>query len=435
MINTLYLSRVLEPKEFAIFGSIISISLVISGIFTYSQARFLTEGVRIKDLDKFSIDVVSIALVPLLIFLLTFFLFGEGLINENLKKFLILISVLIICNLFKNFFLNYSRIKNNYKNYFFYYIYDKLILFTALIIFIFTNQFELFIKIYCLANVVIIIFYFFKLKKINFDFIKDIKLIKSSKYNFFLYSLDYLVGIHVLIFIMTNIGEYEISSSITLGLTIYSLIMIPLAFLETFLGPIIAKIFKQNNDKLFNVFIDKNLINYNYLTLFIFLVFKIFILEFNILEFIFPKYIEFQLIIFSVTYLVFYSFIKFYFWWFFNAMNRIDIILKNTFYQSVIILLLFILCKSRIDLFIYFYILTFLTFSLYVIYSFNNLKHLKSFYKIILINTLIIFDFTIFYFFEEYQHYSNLMIIIFLIIFYYNHRELRELNLRKLKIK
>ena len=40
---------------------------------------------------------------------------------------------------------------------------------------------------------------------------------------------------------MMNIGEYNISSSITLGLTIYSLMMIPLAILETFLGQLLQE--------------------------------------------------------------------------------------------------------------------------------------------------------------------------------------------------
>ena len=77
---------------------------------------------------------------------------------------------------------------------------------------------------------------------------------------------------------MMNIGEYNISSSITLGLTIYSLMMIPLAILETFLGPIIARIFKQKNNELFVRFIDKNLINFTIVFL-AFFIFKIIILN------------------------------------------------------------------------------------------------------------------------------------------------------------
>ena len=182
------MSRNLDPKEFAIFGSIISISLVISGIFSFSQARFLTEGVKIKKLDEFSINVISIALLPLLIFLLSFNIFGDNLVNSNIKEFLILISILITSNLIRIFFLNYERIRNNYKNYFYYYIYDKIILFLSLVVFIFTGHFETFIKIYCLVNVVIILNYFVKFKKINFEFLNDFELIRSSTFKFFFYT-------------------------------------------------------------------------------------------------------------------------------------------------------------------------------------------------------------------------------------------------------
>ena len=374
LINTLYLSRILEPKEFSIFGSIISISLVIAGIFSFSQARFLTEGVSIKNLEKFSVDVVSISLIPLLILLLSLNLFGSDFLNADIEKFLFLISILIICNLFKIFFLNYERIRNNYKNFFFYYIYDKVVLFFSLIVFIFTQHFELFIKIYCITNLLIFIFYLTKFKKINFNFIKDIQLMKSSVYYFFLYNLDYLISIHVLIFVMMNIQEYSISSSLALGLTIYSLMMIPLAFLETFLGPIIARIFKQKDEKLFSIFVNKNLINFNYFVFLGFFIFKLIVIQFDILEVLFPKYIDYKLIIFSVVYLTFYSFIKFYFYWFFNSMNKVEIVLRNTIYHSFVVFFLFYYFFSNLELFIFFYVLSFLIFSILLTVSFNSLK-------------------------------------------------------------
>lgn len=434
LINTLYLSRILEAKEFSIFGSIISISLVISGIFSYSQSRFLTEGVKIKKLEQFSINVVSIALLPLLIFLLTFNIFGDEFINTNIKKFLILISILIICNLFKIFFLNYERIRNNYKNYFYYYIYDKIILFLALIIFIFTNHFENFIKIYCLLNIVIILNYLIKFKKISFKFLNDFELIRSSTFKFFLNILDYLISIHILIFVMMNIGEYSISSSIALGLTIYSLMMIPLAILETFIGPIIARIFKQKNSELFVRFIDKNLINYFYFVFLVFFIFKIIVFEFDILKILFPKYTDFKLIIFSMSYLTFYSFIKLYFYWFFMAMNKVEIILRNTIYHSIVVIFLFFYFYSNLNLFIYFYILSFLLFSILVTYSFNLQKRNISFLKVIIINLMVIFDFTVIYLFEDFQIYSNILISIFLIIFYFYHKEIKIFILELSKI-
>lgn len=435
LINTLYLSRNLDPKEFAIFGSLISISLVISGIFSFSQSRFLTEGVKIKRLEEFSINVVSISLLPLLIFLLSFNIFGDELVNSNIKDFLILISVLITSNLIKIFFLNYERIRNNYKNYFYYYIYDKIILFLSLVIFIFTGHFEIFIKIYCLLNIVIILNYFVKFKKINFKFLNDLELIKSSTYKFFLNIVDYLISIHILIFVMMNIGEFNISSSITLGLTIYSLMMIPLAILETFLGPIIARIFKQKDKELFFRFINKNLINFYYFLFFAFFIFKIIIFKFNILEILFPKYTDYKLIIFSVSYLTFYSFIKLYFYWFFMAMNKVEIILKNTIYHSIIVVFLFFYFYSNLNLFIYFFILSFLLFSILVTYSFNLQKRNKSFLKVIIINLIVIFDFTIFYLFEDLQIYSNIFNSIFLFIFYFYHKEIKIFILELSKIK
>ena len=431
------MSRFLDPKEFAIFGSIISISLVISGVFSFSQSRFLTEGVKTKRLDEFSINVISIALLPLLIFLLSFNIFGDNLVNSNIKEFLILISVLITSNLIKIFFLNYERIRNNYKNYFYYYIYDKIILFLSLVIFIFSGHFETFIKIYCLLNVVIILNYFVKFKKINFQFLNDFELIRSSNYNFFLNILDYLISINILIFIMMNIGEYNISSSITLGLTIYSLMMIPLAILETFLGPIIARIFKQKNNELFVRFINKNLINFYYFVFLAFFIFKIIIFKFDILEILFPKYTDYKLIIFSVSYLTFYSFIKLYFYWFFMAMNKIEIISKNTIYHSIIVLFLFFYFYSNLNLFIYFYILSFLLFSILVTYSFNLKKRNKAFVKVIIINLVVIFDFTVFYLFENFQIYSNILILAFLFAFYFYHKEIKYLilDLKKIRLR
>lgn len=427
----------MEPKEFSIFGSIISISLVISGIFSFSQSRFLTEGVKIKKLEQFSINVVSISLLPLIIFLFSFNMFGDEIVNTNIKKFLILISILIICNLFRIFFLNYERIRNNYKNYFYYYIYDKIILFLSLVFFIFTKHFETFISIYCLLNVVIVLNYFIKFKIINLKFLNDFELIRSSTFKFFLNILDYLISIHILIFVMMNIGEYNISSSVALGLTIYSLMMIPLAFLETFLGPIIARIFKQRNNELFVRFVDRNLINYNYLVFITFFVFKIIVFEFNILEILFPKYIDYKIIIFSVSYLTFYSFIKFYFYWFFNAMNKVEIILKNTIYHSIIVIFLFFLFYSNLNLFIYFYVLSFLLFSILVIHSFNLQKKNKSFNKVIIINFMVIFDYTVFYFIEDFQIYSNILIFAFLFVFYFYHKEIKYLilDLKKIRLR
>ena len=69
--------------------------------------------------------------------------------------------------------------------------------------------------------------------------------------------IDYLISLNIIIFIITNIAEYQFASAITLGVTIYSLLMIPLAFLETFLGPIIARIFKL---------IKKQKVSYRYLS-------------------------------------------------------------------------------------------------------------------------------------------------------------------------
>ena len=66
--NTLYLSRLLETKEFAIYGSILSIALILAGVFSYSQASFMVDGVKTKNLNPLTVNVASISIIPLSIF-------------------------------------------------------------------------------------------------------------------------------------------------------------------------------------------------------------------------------------------------------------------------------------------------------------------------------------------------------------------------------
>ena len=432
VIITLYLSNNLEPKNFSIYGSIISISLILSGIFSFSQARFMTEGVKTNDLNGLFINVTSISLIPLVIFSILVSLFGRNYINPNINEYFLLIFFLIISFFFRNCFLNYERIRNNYKNFFYYYSYDKLILLLSLLIFIFTNKFDLFLKLYCISSLIIVITYFYKIKKINLDFLNDINLIKSSNYKFFINILDYLISINILIVIMMNFEKYEFSSSITLGLTLYSLIMIPLAFLETFIGPVIARIFINKNKNLFQNFFNKNLINNLYFLLIFFLIFKFIFINFELVELIFPKYRSFEIIIFSVTYLSFFSFIKLYYYWFFNALNKINIVLIGKFILFLLIFTLFIIYKDNLKLFFYFYILSLLFYSLFVILSFSFFKKNNSNIKVYCMVFVIKLDFTVFYFFDEYINIANFFIMIFLIVFYFFHKPLKK-NLHNLK--
>ena len=420
--------------EFAIYGSIISIALVISGIFSYSQASFMVQGVKTKYLNPLTVNVASISIIPLSIFLIFFYFLGKNFFNENLKTFIFFIIILIICNSFKVIFINYSRIKSQYKKFLYYYSYDKFCLLTSLIIFVIIKDFELFIYIYVLLNSFFIISYFINFKKINLNFLEDKNLINTSGYRFFLNIIENIISIHVLIFLLTSIGEFNLSASITLGMTIYSLITIPLAFLETFLGPIIVKIFKTNHDVLFDKFINKNLINYAFFTFVAFYLLKILVFEFNIIDHFFPKYTNYRIIIFSVAYLVFNTLIKLYFYWFFNSLNKAKIIFRNSFYLLISIFGLFYFFKDDLRLFIYFYILSLLIFSLLTMYTFNKIKPSKSFIKLGLINLVVIFDFTIFYFYFNYQIYSHLFIFIFAIAFYLNHPQIKVF-VKELKIK
>ena len=78
------------------------------------------------------------------------------------------------------------------------------------------------------------------------------------------------------------------------------------------------------------------------------------------------------------------------------AMNKVEIILRNTIYHSIVVVFLFFYFYSNLNLFIYFYILSFLLFSILVTYSFNLQKKYIIF-KVILINLMVIFDFTVTY--------------------------------------
>ena len=417
-------------KEFAIFGSIISISLVISGIFSYSQARFLVEGIKIKNLNIFATEVISIQVIPIILLLIILYFFESYFLNENISKFYLFISLLIICSVFKNFFLNYQRIINNYKNFLYFYIFDKISLLISLIIFFFTKNFDLLIYIYSILNLIIIIPYFLKFKKINLNFTKNYELIKSSRYNFLINLIAYLISLNIIIFIITNIAEYQFASAITLGVTIYSLLMIPLAFLETFLGPIIARIFKLKTNKIYKSFIDNNLINYLFIIFILFFISKLIILNFEIIKILFPKYADQTLIIFAITYKLFFSFIKFYFFWFFNAANKLKRLLKYSFFQLIIIYLCFYFFKNNLELFLYLYIVSYLFFSIFIIIKFNNIKKHSSYNKIIFMLLIVIFDFTVYYFFENYIFLSYLLILPYIIYFIKTHLEFKNFILK-----
>ena len=200
-------------------------------------------------------------------------------------------------------------------------------------------------------------------------------------------------------------------------MTIFSLITIPLALLETFLGPIIAKIFKIKRNFIFEKFVNKNLINFAFFIFIAFYILKILVFEFLIIDHFFPKYSNNRIIIFSIAYLAFYTFIELYFLWFFNALNKAKIIFKNSVYLFISIFILFIFLKSDLRDFVYYYILSFLVYSLYTVYSFNKIKPSKSFLKLSLINLIVIFDFTIFYFSLTIK-YIHTFILVFSIIFY-----------------
>ena len=66
-------------------------------------------------------------------------------------------------------------------------------------------------------------------------------------------------------------------------------------------------------------------------------------------------------------------------------------------------------------------------------YSFNLQK--ISFLKVILINLMVIFDFTVTYLFEDFKIYSNILISLFLLIFYFWHKEIKIFILELGKIK
>lgn len=394
----------------------------------------MVQGVKNKYLDPLTINVASISIIPISIFLIFFYFLGSNLLNENLKNFISFIIILILCNSFKIIFINYSRIKNQYKNFLYYYSYDKFCLLSSLIIFIFLKDFELFIYIYVILNIFFIVLYFLNFKKINFEFLKDKNLINTSSYRFLINIGENIISIHVLIFVLTSIGEFNLSASITLGLTIYSLMTIPLALLETFLGPIIAKIFKINHSLLFEKFINKNLINFAFFTFVLFYIIKIIIFEFYIIDHFFPKYTNYRIIIFSIGYLAFVTFIKLYFYWFFNSLNKAKIIFRNSSYLLISVFILFYFLKDDLRLFIYFYILSWLIFALYTVYTFNKIKPSRSFIKLALINLVVITDFTIFYFYFNYQIYSHLFILVFSIVFYFKHPHINDF-IKELKIK
>ena len=411
LIATYIFTNFLSVKDFALYNILLSLSIILSGLITSPQYYFLATNQNKSKLLFSTRENINFILCIFVVLIFILYFFRNLIFIENETILFFALFSLSISLAIQIVIQNISRIEKNYSNYFKISIVERV--FLIIIIFfslIFKIKLEIFLLVFSLSCLIFFISYLIKKKylQFNFDFLKNKSILKESTHAFLYNIVTISIGFQSLIFISSSLNQYIFINAISIGLLFLSLASLPLAWIETIVGPVISRIIVTKNNKLLNNFVYLNFRS----VLFFCYIISILLIFFsslpNVFEFFFKNYSDYKDVVFILAFLLPVMGSKIYLSWFLVCLKKTKYILFSNILVLVSLILIFFHLKFDIREYLFYYILVLLL-EIILIYSlfthFYKIKNVIEIYLILLLTILNLFFYNFFsdiYFFYIY---------------------------------
>ena len=431
LIATYIFTNFYSVNEFAIYNIIISTSLIISTLVSAPQSYFLSNNTNNKYLTNASSEILNLSISILLIIiavLLLIYNISNFFFFNNYKTIIFIIATISFCLLIQVFGQNISRIEGDYYQFFKISVVERIVF---ILIFLATFFFNIKVLEFLLIYSIFSFFLFLRFikKKIldfnynfNFNFLKNKYLVRETTYALVNNIISLFIGYQALIIISGKMNELEITNAIAIGTLFLSLISLPLAWIETIVGPIISRIVKIKNIKFLNKFVNSNFKSTLHICFFL-LTISLFLSRIpGLFEFFFYKYSIYKKVIFLFCFFIPAIASNIYISWFFICLNKNKYYLASNLILLVSLILIFFLVNFDLKLFIFYYIL-FSSLKIFLMnILFNIIYKTKFNTEIFTIYILTIINLFIYKFYDEYFNFIIFVNVIYLLYFFLNNK-------------
>lgn len=420
LLVTYIFTNFFSINEFAIYNIIVSLSIIISGLITSPQYYFLANNHDKSKLIFSSRENINLILsiFVILIFLIYFFKNSIFLITNN-KIFFFVLLFLSISLALQIVIQNISRIKRNYSTYFKISIVERIFLLIVIILaLIFKLKIDIFLFFFSFFCFIYFSSFIIKKKffKFNFKFLNNKNILKESSYAFLNNIVAISISLQALIFISGNFKQYIYTNSISIGILFLSFATLPLAWIETVIGPIISRIIKTKNIKLLNYFSNTNFKSVLYFSFIMANLLIFFSFLPYVFEFFFKNYLQYKKIVFIFSFIIPVMSSKIYLSWFLVCLKKTKYIFFSNFLVLILLCSIFYFLDFKINDFVFYYILALLFQCIVMYFAFSyfyKLKHVFEIYFILILTIINLYVYNFYYEIYYYYFYINFVYIFF----------------------